>query len=56
VGLGYADDCFEISALYSETPDRYSDLVSGRQVFVRINLKTLGDSSLSSDLGGGIVR
>ena len=50
VGLAYGDECFEISGLYSETPDRYSDLVTGRQVFVRINLRTLGDSSVSSEI------
>ena len=50
LGLAYDDDCFEIAAVYSETPDRYSDLVTERQVFLRVNLRTLGDSSLTSQL------
>ena len=50
LGLAYADECFEISAVYSDTPEQYSDLVTGRQVFVRISLRTLGDTDLSSQL------
>jgi len=50
LGLSYADECFEISAVYSETPDRYSDLVTDRTIFFRVNLRTLGDSSLRSNL------
>ena len=49
-GLGYADDCFLISAVYTETPDPYSDLSTDRQVFVRVNLRTLGDSDAPLDL------
>ncbi len=49
-GLAYADDCFLVSAVYTETPDLYSDLATDRQVFVRINLRTLGDSDLTTDL------
>ncbi len=54
VGLAYADDCFAISAVYSDTPEQYSDLVTGRQVFVRISLRTLGDTNLSSQLDSGL--
>jgi LPS-assembly protein len=50
LGVAYSDECFDISAVYSETPERYSDLVTGRQVFVRINLRTLGDGRLTSQL------
>jgi LPS-assembly protein len=50
LGLGYADDCFAISAVYTETLDSYTDLSADRQVFVRINLRTLGDSDLTTDL------
>jgi len=49
VGLAYDDECFNLSAIYSETRDAYTDLVSARQVFVRINLRTLGDSEVSVD-------
>jgi LPS-assembly protein len=54
LGLAYADDCFAISAVYSDTPEQYSDLVTGRQVFVRISLRTLGDTNLSSQLDSGL--
>jgi LPS-assembly protein len=50
LGLAYADECFEISAVYSETPDRYSDLVTDRTIFFRVNLRTLGDTAIRSDL------
>jgi LPS-assembly protein len=50
VGLGYADECFAISAVYTETLDPYTDLSTDHQVFVRINLRTLGDSDLTTDL------
>jgi LPS-assembly protein len=50
LGLAYADECFEISAVYSETPERYSDLVTDRTIFFRINLRTLGDTAIRSDL------
>ncbi|WP_051630221.1 LPS-assembly protein LptD [Afifella pfennigii] len=49
LGLAYDDECFNLSALYSETRDAYTDLVSNRQFFVRINLRTLGDSEVSFD-------
>jgi LPS-assembly protein len=51
LGLAYADDCFEISAVYSEITDPYSDLVSERQIFFRLNLRTLASSTFSSQLG-----
>lgn len=50
VGLAYADECFDLSAVYSETPEDYSDLVVDREIFVRLNFRTLGGSSLSSQL------
>ncbi|MGH6922889.1 MAG: LPS-assembly protein LptD [Propylenella sp.] len=53
LGLAYADDCFELSAVYSETTDPYSDLISDRQIFFRFSLRTLASSSFSSQLGAG---
>ena len=53
LGVGYADDSFKISAVYSETPDPYSDLVSDRQIFVRVNLRTLGEGGFTTNLDGG---
>jgi LPS-assembly protein len=47
-GLAYNDECIQISAVYSETPDRYTDLTTDRQVYVRVNLRTLGDDTLNS--------
>ena len=42
LGLAYADECFAISAIYSETTDPYSDLASEREIFLRISLRTSG--------------
>ena len=53
-GLAYADECFEISAVYSETPEPYSDLVADRQLFFRVSLRTLASSQFSSQLGSEI--
>jgi LPS-assembly protein len=50
LGLGYADDCFEFSAIYSETASAYSDLASERRIFFRFSLRTLASSSFSSRL------
>ena len=50
LGLAYADDCFAISATYSETTDSYSDLASDRRIFLRVTLRTIGDSEFSSQL------
>ena len=48
IGLAYDDECFALSAVYSEKPDRYSDLATERQLFVRFNLRTLGDNKVQS--------
>ena len=53
-GLAYLDESLEFSTVYSETPEQYSDLVTGRQVFVRLNLRTLGDDQLASPLDEGL--
>jgi LPS-assembly protein len=50
VGLAYLDECFYISAVYSETTDPYSDLSSDRQLYVRVNLRTLGEDRVQSPL------
>jgi len=50
LGLAYADECFTISATYSETTDPYSDLASERQVFVRVSLRTIANGELSRQL------
>lgn len=50
IGLAYDDECFSLSATYSDTREDYSDLVGGREVFLRINLRTLGEGQLSSSL------
>jgi LPS-assembly protein len=50
-GLAYADECLEISAIYSETPDAYSDLVAERQIFVRFTLRTLGETGFGTRIG-----
>jgi LPS-assembly protein len=53
-GLAYADDCLQVSAVYSETPEQYSDLVTGREVFVRLSLRTLGNNQLPSLLNDSV--
>jgi LPS-assembly protein len=53
-GFAYADECLQLSAVYSETPDQYSDLVTGREVFVRLSLRTLGDNKLPSLLDDSV--
>ncbi len=50
LGIAYSDDCFSFSATYSETTDPYSDLVSDRQIFFRVSLRTIGDSGFSRQL------
>jgi LPS-assembly protein len=52
LGVGFSDDSLKISAVYSETPEPYSDLVSDRQIFVRVNLRTLGDGGFTTNLDG----
>ena len=51
LGLAFSNDCLDLSATYSEITDPYSDLVSDRQIFFRVNLRTLASSSFSSQLG-----
>ena len=51
IGLAYDDECFYLSAEYSETRDRYSDLVTDQTLFFRVNLRTIGDSLVEHDLG-----
>ena len=53
LGLIYANDCFALSATYSETTDPYSDLASERQIFVRVSLRTVANSEFSSQLDNG---
>ncbi len=50
LGLAYGGDCFDFSAVYSETTDPYSDLASEQQIFFRFNLRTLTGSTFSSQL------
>lgn len=54
IGLAYAGDCFDFSAVYSETTDTYSDLVSDRRIFFRLSLRTLASSAFTSNLGGDL--
>jgi len=52
LGLAYDDECFNLSAVYSETRDRYTDLVTNQQVLVRVNLRTVGGTEYSRRLFG----
>lgn len=50
IGLAYDDECFNLSAEYSETRDRYSDIVTDQTLFFRVKLRTIGDSTLIQDI------
>jgi LPS-assembly protein len=50
LGLAYADECFAISATYSETTDPYTDLVSEREIFLRMSLRTVADGGFGRQL------
>ncbi|MYZ49851.1 LPS-assembly protein LptD [Propylenella binzhouense] len=50
IGLAYDDECFNLSATYAETRDRYSDIITDKQIFVRFNLRTIGDTALTSNV------
>lgn len=52
LGIAYDDECFAISLTYSETHDRYTDLETDQQIYLRVNLKTIGGGQLSQDIGG----
>jgi LPS-assembly protein len=56
IGLAYAGDCVELSAVYSETTDTYSDLVSDRRIFFRLSLRTLASSAFTSSLGSDLAE
>ena len=51
LGVAYADDCFSLSATYSEVTDLYSDLVSDRRIFFRVSLRTVGGGDFGQRLG-----
>ncbi len=50
LGIAYSDDCFLVSATYSETTDPYSDLASERRIFFRVSLRTIADGGFGSRL------
>lgn len=50
IGLAYDDECFNLSAIYSETRDRYTDVVTDQKVLFRVNLRTIGDSAISQEI------
>ncbi len=50
LGVSYADDCVTLSATYSETADLYSDLVSSRQIYFRVSLRTVADGGFGQQL------
>jgi LPS-assembly protein len=44
-GLAYDDDCLSVSVAYNVTQADYSDVVPNREVWVRVELRTLGAST-----------
>ncbi len=48
IGLVYDDECFTLALTYSETRDRYSNIRNDQSITLQFNLRTLGDSQLST--------
>jgi LPS-assembly protein len=50
LGLAFDNDCLTFSVAYNETRAGYSDLTPGSWVTFRLQLRTLGDSSVQTNL------
>ena len=46
IGIAYDNECFTLSVDYSQTRDRYTDQVDDKTLFVRVNLRTIGENSV----------
>ncbi|HEX2255567.1 MAG TPA: LPS-assembly protein LptD [Afifellaceae bacterium] len=49
IALAYDDECFNLSIVYAETNNRYTDVLANRTVTVRLNLRTVGGTYYSQD-------
>ena len=52
LGLAYDDECTTFSIAYSETAADYTDLQTSKSLMVSLQLRTLGGTSIKSDLAG----
>jgi len=46
IGIAYDNECFALSIDYSQTRDRYTDQVDDKTLFVRVNLRTIGENGV----------
>ncbi len=46
IGIAYDNECFTLSVDYSQTRDRYTDQVDDKTLFVRFNLRTIGENGI----------
>jgi LPS-assembly protein len=51
IGLAYDDECFNLSLVYTETHNRYTDTPANRSVTLRFNLRTIGGAAYTQRLG-----
>lgn len=50
LGIAYDNDCISLSFAFNETRSEYSDIVASRQVWLRLDLRTLGAATTGLDL------
>ncbi len=48
VGLAYDDECLSVSVAYNVVQANYSDVVPTREVWLRLQLRTLGTTNIST--------
>ncbi|MFO1185039.1 MAG: LPS-assembly protein LptD [Bauldia sp.] len=50
LGIAYDNDCVSLSLAFNETRNDYSDIVASRQIWLRLDLRTLGAATTGVDL------
>jgi LPS-assembly protein len=48
-GLAYDDECLSVSVAYNVTEANYSDIVPSREIWLRVELRTLGSATFVTD-------
>lgn len=51
VGLAYDDDCLTVSLAFNEVRARYSDIVPAKEIWLKVQLRTLGEGAIRTDIG-----
>jgi LPS-assembly protein len=54
LGLAYDDECLSFSIAYNVTRANYSDIVPNQEVWLRLQLRTLGATTLATDRGSPV--